>query len=101
LIDVPPRQGRSGSAAAALVVIFLVPIESHSQSVGEPPQRPVILFNRWQEDWSVLADPQLARGQLQSDYAIDKTIITPVDPDRLDLGACRPIRSNGASARST
>jgi hypothetical protein len=24
-----------------------------------PPERPTISFNRWQEDWSVLADPQL------------------------------------------
>ena len=25
------------------------------------PQRPAILFNRWQEDWSVLADPRVPR----------------------------------------
>ena len=25
------------------------------------PQRPAILFNRWQEDWSVLADPRVVR----------------------------------------
>jgi Alginate export len=25
------------------------------------PQRPAILFNRWQEDWSVLADPRVQR----------------------------------------
>jgi hypothetical protein len=117
------------------------------------PARPEPLFNRWQEDWSVLADPGVAREplddfkyiplsssdpkkylslganlrerfefndavafgtdssrsdcyvisrmevhadlhlgpqvqiftQLQSDYAIDKAIHTPVDQDRLDL----------------
>jgi hypothetical protein len=27
----------------------------------EAPQRPAILFNRWQEDWSVLADPRTPR----------------------------------------
>jgi hypothetical protein len=27
--------------------------------VSEAPQRPAIGFNRWQEDWSVLADPRL------------------------------------------
>lgn len=115
--------------------------------------RPVPLFNRWQEDWSALADPRVPREpfdalkyvslsstdpqtylslganvrerfelndavafgtgtnnsdsyvisrtevhadlhlgsrveiftQLQSDYAIDKAIHTPVDQDRLDL----------------
>jgi hypothetical protein len=25
------------------------------------PQRPDIVFNRWQEDWSVLADPRVPR----------------------------------------
>jgi cytochrome c556 len=25
------------------------------------PQRPAIMFNRWQEDWSVLADPRVPR----------------------------------------
>jgi hypothetical protein len=28
------------------------------------PQRPAMLFNRWQEDWSVLADPLVAREPL-------------------------------------
>jgi len=120
---------------------------------AEPPARPAILFNRWQEDWSVLANPDVPRepfdnlkyislsdqdpytylslganlrerfesndatsfgvgtnrkdsydisrletdadlrisgqlqffAQLQSDYAIDKNVHTPVDQDRLDL----------------
>ena len=117
------------------------------------PQRPAIMFNRWQEDWSVLADPRVPRlpfdefkyirlsevdpytylsfgadtrerfeantavgfgtgsnrnqdyvisrnefsadlhianqiqafVQLQSDFAPWKTMLTPVDQDRLDL----------------
>ncbi len=28
------------------------------------PQRPAIQFNRWQEDWSVLADPHVPREPL-------------------------------------
>jgi hypothetical protein len=119
----------------------------------EAPVRPPILFNRWQEDWSVLANPDVPREpfdnlkyislsdqdprtylslganlrerfesndatsfgvgtnrkadydisrleadadlrvaghlqfftQIQSDYAIDKDVHTPVDQDRLDL----------------
>src|ERR1700675_4394976 len=31
-----------------------------------PPPRPAILFNRWQEDWSVLADPRVLREPLDS-----------------------------------
>ena len=27
----------------------------------EPPARPAILFNRWQEDWSVLANPDVSK----------------------------------------
>jgi hypothetical protein len=118
-----------------------------------PAVRPTILFNRWQEDWSVLANPDVPKepfdslkyislsaedpltylslganlrerfesndatgfgvgtsrkddydisrletsadlriagqlqffAQLQSDYAIDKEVHTPVDQDRLDL----------------
>jgi hypothetical protein len=116
------------------------------------PVRPSIKFNRWQEDWSVLADPRVAQAafdefkyislsenpktylsfglnvrerfegndavnfgvggnrnqdydisrvevhadlrladqfqmfvQVQSDYAIGKSTLTPVDQDRLDL----------------
>jgi hypothetical protein len=153
LIDVPPKSGRPSSAAAVVALTLFIPIESHSQSAVEPPERPAILFNRWQEDWSVLADPRVEREpldelkyiplsssdpktylslgadvreryefndaanfgvgkspsqsyvisrleshidlratdqlqafvQLQSDYAIDKAVITPVDQNRLDL----------------
>ena len=33
---------------------------------ADAPQRPTILFNRWQEDWSVLADPRIAPEPLDS-----------------------------------
>jgi hypothetical protein len=39
------RSGRANAAAAP----------------ADIPQRPAIMFNRWQEDWSVLADPQVPR----------------------------------------
>lgn len=124
-----------------------------SENGGEVPPRPAIMFNRWQEDWSVLADPRVPRmpfdalkyiplvatdpsyylsfgadvrerfesndaanfgtgpnrpqnydlsrtefhadlhlgpniqifTQLQSDFAPGKTMLTPVDQNRLDL----------------
>lgn len=126
---------------------------SQTQPSSTSPKRPSILFNRWQEDWSILANPQVSREhfdelkyiplsktnpktylsfginlrerfesndavnfgvgnsvpqsyvisrfephidlhvadklqtfvQLQSDFAPWKTIITPVDQNRLDL----------------
>jgi Alginate export len=33
---------------------------------GQAPARPAILFNRWQEDWSVLADPRVPDEPLDS-----------------------------------
>jgi hypothetical protein len=34
------------------------------QAGDQAPPRPAILFNRWQEDWSVLADPRVPREPL-------------------------------------
>jgi hypothetical protein len=40
--------------------------DSEPSSKDAPPARPAIMFNRWQEDWSVLADPRVAREPLDS-----------------------------------
>jgi hypothetical protein len=161
--DLPPL-GRAKSAlclsigptwllSVALLRIAAAATDDSSVPVAEIPARAAILFNRWQEDWSVLANPDVPRepfddlkyislssrdpqtylslgadlrerfesndatnfgvgsnrkadydisrleadadlriagqfqffAQLQSDYAIDKDIHTPVDQDRLDL----------------
>jgi len=42
-----------------------------------PPTRPVIAFNRWQEDWSVLADPRTPRQPFDSLKYIP---LSPTDP---------------------
>ncbi|MET3966746.1 alginate export family protein [Bradyrhizobium sp. S3.9.1] len=34
------------------------------KSQASTPQRPTIMFNRWQEEWSVLADPRVPREPL-------------------------------------
>jgi hypothetical protein len=44
----------SGSTAA----------DEAEQPAAEIPARPSMLFNRWQEDWSVLADPRVPREPL-------------------------------------
>src|SRR3984885_10295195 len=35
--------------------------DDSSAPVADSPARPAILFNRWQEDWSVLANPDVPR----------------------------------------
>jgi hypothetical protein len=142
----------SGRSAAALGIALCL-LRLPRAAIAEDIERPAIEFNRWQEDWSVLADPDVPRepldelkyiplsasdpqtylsfgadvrerfeandaadfgvgsnrnadydisrlefhadarlagqvqffAQLQSDYAIDKPVLTPVDQDRLDL----------------
>ena len=139
---------------AAFAVLLPWPVQAQDGNGGTTaPTRPSIMFNRWQEDWSVLADPRVPREpldglkyiplsaydpktylsfggnirerfeannaanfgvglnhnqnyvisrseahadlriadqlqvfvQLQSDFAPWKTILTPVDRDRLDV----------------
>ncbi len=43
----------------------------------EAPHRPAILFNRWQEDWSVLADPRVPAAPFDSLKYIP---LSPADP---------------------
>lgn len=53
---------RAGVSAAALLGILLAPaLPAAADEADDAPQRPAILFNRWQEDWSVLADPRVPR----------------------------------------
>jgi hypothetical protein len=137
-----------------LSIIESVRAQSSTEDIDQAvPQRPAIMFNRWQEDWSVLADPRVARepfdnlkyirlsssdpnsylsfganirerfetndapsfgtgrnredsydisrtefhadlriasqvqvfAQIQSDFALGKMMLTPVDQNRLDL----------------
>jgi hypothetical protein len=141
------------TCAVAVLWWIAAPPAAHADDPSSIPQRPAIKFNRWQEDWSVLADPRVPREpfdalkyiplsdtdrytylsfgadtrerfeanntagfgtganlnqdyvisrnefhadlriadqlqafvQLQSDFAPWKTMLTPVDQDRLDL----------------
>jgi hypothetical protein len=49
---------RPGCAAAA-VSLIAGPQVARADDQTSTPQRPAIMFNRWQEDWSVLADPRV------------------------------------------
>ena len=52
-------------ACAAIVLCFVAAPQAawgdDQSSQTSVPQRPAIMFNRWQEDWSVLADPRVPR----------------------------------------
>jgi Alginate export len=51
----------------ALLIPQLVPAqESDNTANATAPTRPAILPNRWEEDWSVLADPRVPREPLDS-----------------------------------
>ena len=56
-------QMRRGTSAAALcLIVALQTARADDQSSRtSTPQRPAIMFNRWQEEWSVLADPRVTR----------------------------------------
>jgi len=61
------RANRLRLALWVLVAAPLMPAlaqEADNTAGATAPERPVIEFNRWKEDWSVLADPALRREQL-------------------------------------
>ena len=59
-----PLLMRRGGGAAAVLFLIAAPQTAQADdqsSQTSTPQRPAIMFNRWQEDWSVLADPRVPR----------------------------------------
>ncbi|HEY1928091.1 MAG TPA: alginate export family protein [Caulobacteraceae bacterium] len=55
--------GHAFAGLAAAVALGLPPSICWAQEAAAPdvPARPTIMFNRWQEDWSVLANPDVPR----------------------------------------
>jgi hypothetical protein len=53
-----------GAVLIAALVALSTAAWGQDEVAGETPRRPSILFNRWQEDWSVLADPRVPRAPL-------------------------------------
>src|SRR5580658_11263353 len=56
-----PCRARRGAVLIAVLTALCTPAQAQDVPQDETPQRPSILFNRWQEDWSVLADPRVPR----------------------------------------
>ena len=68
----------------------------YSTASSPAPKRPSILFNRWQEDWSVLADPRVPRESFDSLKYIP---LSPTDPKTyLSFGADFRERFEGLDA---
>ena len=54
--------------ARVCTILFFLSAAAYGQTkeVTDLPQRPTPLFNRWQEDWSVLANPKVPREPLDN-----------------------------------
>jgi hypothetical protein len=57
---------RRAAALCALACCYGAGVHAQVDTTQASPQRPAILFNRWQEDWSVLADPATPREAFDS-----------------------------------
>lgn len=49
----------AATTALAISVVAALPSPARADDTASPPTRPKILANRWQEDWSALANPAL------------------------------------------
>jgi hypothetical protein len=63
--------------AAAMLCLAGAPLAARAEDANAAPERPAILFNRWQEDWSVLADPRVARQPFDEFKYIPLSAIDP------------------------
>src|ERR1700761_7377903 len=102
----------------AAIGLLLLPTPAQAQendgTITTVPTRPEILANRWQEDWSVLADPRVPREPFDSLKYIPLSLYDPksylsISPDKsprfrcISLPAKRPsprqIRTSSATSR--
>ncbi|MDR3465542.1 MAG: alginate export family protein [Xanthobacteraceae bacterium] len=72
------------AVAAAAIALDLVALAARADD-GAVPQRPPNMFNRWQEDWSALADPRVPRQPFDELKYIPLSAIDP--KTYLSLGA--------------
>jgi hypothetical protein len=59
-----PSRARIAACACLLLASTGIAHAGADEASGVAPQRPALKSNRWQEDWSVLADPALLREPL-------------------------------------
>jgi len=91
-------QMRRGCAAALCLIAAPQMARADDQSAQAPtPQRPAIMFNRWQEDWSVLADPRVSREPLDEFKYIPLSDIDPYTYLSFGAGTRERFESNNAA----
>lgn len=73
-LRLPPVLTAAGACLAAQAALAQTASVDNQPPV---PQRPSILFNRWEEDWSVLADPRVPREPFDGLKYIP---LVPTDP---------------------
>jgi hypothetical protein len=67
------RQG----CAAAMLCFAAAPLAARAEEANATPERPAIMFNRWQEDWSVLANPRVPRQPFDEFKYIPLSAVDP------------------------
>jgi hypothetical protein len=66
----------SAMALAGVLSVAATPVHAGDEApAGPAPERPGMMFNRWEEDWSVLADPRTPREPF------DELKYIPLSPD--------------------
>lgn len=71
------------------------------KSQASAPQRPAIMFNRWQEDWSVLADPRVPREPFDQLKYIPLSTIDPYTYLSFGANTRERFESNNAASFGT
>jgi Alginate export len=85
--------------AAATLWLVAAPQTARADDSSSAPQRPAIMFNRWQEEWSVLADPRFAREPFDEFKYIPLSVADPAT--YLSFGADTRERFEANNAAST
>jgi len=85
---VPMRRSVAAASVLLLGAVSVQRAQGQTPAASDDaiaPTRPAILFNRWQEDWSVLANPQVPRQPFD---ALKYISLSSDDPHKyLSLGA--------------
>jgi hypothetical protein len=85
-----------GAVLITVLVALWTAARAEDDVADKTPRRPSIMFNRWQEDWSVLADPRVPREPFDSLKYIP---LSPDDPKTyLSFGAGLRERFEGNDA---
>ena len=93
-----PRSCWAVQFIAAIAVLLPWPVQAQNSNSGTTaPTRPSIMFNRWEEDWSVLADPRVPREPLDSLKYIPLTL-QPTNSVKILLAIAEQWRQTTADA---